>query len=157
MASIFVEETLVKSKASDEETFIDIFTGDSKPFGTMAAFFSFCAALGYSQNRSYETKKRVNEVRDRTFESIGSVGSIFSIALDTKKDPLILDNVDDCYKIYEGFVNGGLSIIKEEAKDLDNDELVQRLLTLVHEKALENMDLEDEVEVSIDEIWHVSN
>lgn len=152
MASVFVEETLIKSKPSDEETFIDIFCGENKPFRTMAGFFSFCAALGYSQNRSYETKKRVNEVRDRTFQSLGYEEPIFTIALSKKRDPLVLDNVDDCYKIYEDFINGGLSIIKEEAKDLDNDELVQRLLTLVHEKALENMDLEDEVEVSIDEI-----
>lgn len=145
MSSVFIEENLTKSKPSSEKTFMQIFVGDGLPFRTNANFFCFCAGLGLSKQNFIPTKKKVNEVRDTVFSSYDLEKVIFLIALDHKKDVEVLTDNDECYLIFEGYVNGGLDIIKKESKQHDDEDLAYALLNMINKQAIENIPFEDDV------------
>lgn len=145
MASVFVEEKLTKSKPSSEKTFMQIFVGDGQPFRTNANFFCFCASLGVSKQNFIPTKDKANEVRDQVFSNYGLEGVIFSVAIAHLEDVQVLNDNDKCYEIFEGYVNGGLDIIKKESKQYDDEELAYKLLNMTNLRSIENKPFEDVV------------
>lgn len=148
MASIYVEESLLKLSSGSDESLLDIFVGQGNPFGLNAQFYGYCAALGKSKKNFKEPKEKstTGEVKSGTFENNNLCGLIFAIALDEKKDLDILRDTDTCYKIFEGYVNGGLEIIHEKSKNLENEELIVSLMLDVKKQADKNIKFEDDVD-----------
>ena len=63
-----------------------------------------------------------------------------AIAIAHERDPSIVTNKEECYKIFSGYVNGGFEFIEnlfEEKKLISNDDKIEELLLLVYEKAVQ--------------------
>ena len=155
MASIYAASSLLKFSPSDtENTVSKLFVGPEKsdlPFTSNADFFCFCAALGKKYKRSSEITEKSGsdfsgQVDEETFKNRDIDRFIFAIALDEKRDLEILKNIDECYKIFQSYVNGGLEIILERSKGLEPLELRDQLVTEVRSMSLENVEIEDEFE-----------
>ena len=150
MASIYLEESLLKLSSGSDESLLDIFVGQGNPFGLNAQFYGYCAALGKIKKNFIEPKEKstTGEVKSGTFQNNNLSGLIFAIALNEEKDINILRDTDACYKIFEGYVNGGLEIIHEKSKNLENDELIDSLMLEVKKQADKNIKFEDKIDDS---------
>ena len=153
MASIYADSSLLKFKPSDEtETVLELFVGpekSDKPFTSNADFFCFCAALGKNQDRFVESRDRSSsafkgQVDEQTFKNRDIDRYIYAIALDKEKDLEILKQTDKCYKIFEGYINGGLEIIREKEKGVELEILRDSLMNEVRSLALNNISVEDD-------------
>ncbi len=144
---VFIDEKFLKLKKNDEQYATDIFSGKDKPFSTNADFYCYCASLGKINNTKFETKKRagIGEVKEGIFENRNLMGVIYTIALDERKDLNILKDKEECLKIFESYVNGGLSLVQKKSKDLSEEELFTHLMSDLREFALNNIPTEDEV------------
>ena len=144
---VFIDEKFLKIKKNDELTATEIFSGKGKPFSTNADFYCYCASLGKINNTKFDTKKRagIGEVKEGTFEDRNLMGVIYTLALDERKDLNVLKNVDDCLKIFESYVNGGLSLLQKRSKDLSEEDLFTDLMNEIREYALNHIPTEDEV------------
>ena len=145
---MYIDKKFIKIRDS-ESSILDLFAGNKeKPFQTNADFFCYCASLGKINNKIIPTKNRADEgeVKESVFSNRDLNGIVFAIALDETKDLEILKKPDKCFEIFEGFVNGGLSLIQEKAKNLDEEELIMSLLSELKEFSFNNIpDIDDEV------------
>ena len=103
------------------EEFIKELTSNKGPFSSIAHLYVFAAAFGFSKNKSKPTSKpRKDQVRDITFKNQGLESNIFTIALADKQSLECLKDKDYCYKIFEGYVNGGLELLKKNQENFFN-------------------------------------
>ena len=110
------------------------------PFNTYMDLFCACAALGIKDNIKREVTTAGIEVQDRVWKNNHTLEKkIFLTALYDQKKAEILKDEDECYKIFETYVNGGLTVLEEIfSRHLDTEGAVDELMAKAAHMALEN-------------------
>jgi len=110
------------------------------PFNTYMDLFCACAALGIKENIKREVTHTGIEVQDRVWKNNQRLEKkIFLTALYDQKKAEILKDEDECYKIFETYVNGGLTVLEEIfSRHLDTQDAVDELISKAAHMALEN-------------------
>lgn len=111
---------------------------DRRLFPTIRELLCFAAVLGYSEGRKVPLDKSqgVEDVSYQQFDRVGDDNLIYLIALADSQDVNVIreDNEDECARIFEEYVNGGLGLIKDYLLR-DGGEYPDRALTrLLHER-----------------------
>lgn len=102
--------------------------------GTIALF---CAALGHDRETVLQRKRGTRDVRLNVLLAIpGALELTYILALSEKSeadsDPLSDENLESRIRLFEGYANGGLSVLAELKKDGRSLEIV--IPELVHRK-----------------------
>ena len=103
---------------NEEVPFTNHAVGAEKPFDTNAHFYVFLASLAFYENlKTIKTKERgdAGQVRMTTFKNNGLQGVIYSLALNKKKDYSILKDDGACCEIFEGYVNAGYQLLRDNS------------------------------------------
>ena len=80
-------------------------------------------------------------------QSLECTAQIFAIALGHAQDYSILKDEDECYEIFEGYVNAGFKILKKKSKNFnDGESFVDSLLEELRAQAQDNKIEEDPVQ-----------
>ena len=112
---------------SEEDDINTIFT-KYKAFPNNATFYTYLAALGYKEGKMMKTKDRAvwGEVKGEVMEKLGCSSQIYAIALGHAQDYSILKDEDQCFEIFEGYVNAGFKILKKKLMNL----MMERVLLM---------------------------
>lgn len=149
MANVTVDikhDSLIKSLATKGDLFNYIFS-----------LYNFAASYGYAKKRFIETKNQRERVTDKIYENAKADASIYAIALAHEKDMLVLDDKDKCYKIYEGYANGGLEEIQKISDRLPSEDLFRtEILNIITSQAQKNCP-DVEVESNLKDISFVDD
>ena len=118
-------------------------------FPNNASFYTYLAALGFKEGKILPTKERSGwgEVQGIRMQSLECTAQIFAIALGHAQDYSILKDEDECYEIFEGYVNAGFKILKKKSKNFnDGESFVDSLLEELRAQAQDNKIEEDPVQ-----------
>tara|TARA_B100000035_G_scaffold315339_1_gene335342 strand:- start:67 stop:537 length:471 start_codon:yes stop_codon:yes gene_type:complete len=147
---VYVDEKFIVYPGEDELDLLDVLSGgsDDKPFDTNAELYVYCASLAKVVGKKAETKNRASkgEVAFETFVNKNLHGVVFAIALDETQDLRILRETADCYKIFESYVNGGLSSLQKKAKNFTPEELITSMMNELRTFSQEHVPDDDEIE-----------
>ena len=117
------------------------FTNVEKVFNSIAHLFIFAGAFGFHKKRKIKTTRaRQDQVVDTIFDNQNLQVHIYAVALAESKDIAVLNNKDECYQIFEDYVNGGLEEICKIKDNFSNPEdFVQDLLNKLNTIAAKNV------------------
>jgi dnd system-associated protein 4 len=110
-------------------------------FDNLVELYIFCGSLGFSEEMSIEINKNGTELNKSLDVLKNNKSRIQSIALSDSQDSNILleENIDECYKIFSGYVNGGLEYLQnlfEKEKLFSDEAKILGILNILDETAL---------------------
>ena len=141
----------IKPEIKFEQLIKELTAGGSAPFPSIAELYVFAAAYGFSEQKHSPTHKpRKDQVRDITFKNKGLESNIYAIALAHRENLECLKDKDECYQIFQGYVNGGLAIIQKLRDKFAIDVFYSELLNIITDISQKNVPYD--VESNLDEI-----
>jgi hypothetical protein len=98
-------------------------------FGDNGSVALFCAALGFDKKTTHIRKRGNRDVRLNVLIGIpGALELTYLVGIISSKeavfDPLSDAEIEQRVKVFEGYVNGGLSILKESKRDGRNLQVI---------------------------------
>ena len=125
------------------EKLIKELTGAASVFPSIAELYIFSAAYGFSEKKYLITRKpRKDQVRDITFKNKGLEANIYAIALAHHEDLECLKDAELCYKVFEGYVNGGLDLLHELREKFSSDIFLDEVLNIITDRSQQNVPYE---------------
>lgn len=126
--------------AKSNRDLIERLYGAGKPFRAMweVAIFSAVVAADVERWEALKSQDRGQEIPDRIFISNDKLGLIYLLAVANKKSSEILSasDDDDIWRVFEGYTNAGLDIIRTWLQDNPTDLIGDTtLIAQISEKA----------------------
>ena len=94
-------------------------------FPTNAHLYCYLASVGFKKGKREKTAKPNpgwGDVPERIFRNQGLLPQVYTIALAETKDYEILKDLDQCFSIFEEYVNAGFFEIKKISKNSNTEE-----------------------------------
>jgi dnd system-associated protein 4 len=111
---------------------------DRRLFPTIRELLCFAAVLGYSEGRRVPIDRSlgVEDVSYQQFERGEAENLIYLIALADVRDVNVIreDNEEECARIFEEYVNGGLGLVKDYLLRDGGEYPDRALMRLLHER-----------------------
>lgn len=110
---------------------------DEKIFNTLVDLAVFAAIIAIDKGRGRTVvEKNGSEIPERIFINQGKDGLVYMIALMETKEPYVLKDDKKCWRIFQEYVNTGMSEISGWLSDNPTDATgVDTLLGFITEKA----------------------
>ena len=121
---------------------LDLLEG-KKIFPTQFSIVIFAAAIGMGYDRSFKTKKNGKGYRWDNTEVCDALKKAQFCALYSTENSTILQNDNECYKIFGEYANGGFEWLSEQEDESQTEVgFFNSILNTMEELALDNSEKE---------------